>query len=354
MPVSADVKVFSIEGSKRYGCFHQSPSSLLINISRRKIGSIFNYTKEIKKVSKQVRSLSSQISSLKGLDDKKSKALLKRLKKKKTALKLVKKGIIKCRDGTFSQALNSNCTNSNGTGCDDGNPCTTDDKCQNEKCVGVPVSASSIKCSFDSCEKSVGQCVNAKFIVCFNGAAGEEVCNSIDDDCNGRVDENSVCLPSPTPTRAAPTVIPTKGPTKTPKATPTITNTPTITPTPAPTLTPTPGPTPFTCIAPSAPGGNGNINPDGCPCVQAGNCAGICSCGIPCNVISNPCPAGTTCNSDGTCSGVCKPSVFNVCSEGGGVTPICIPGDEGNRSAAGCPCTIDGNCENECVNGFCN
>lgn len=69
-----------------------------------------------------------------------------------------------------------------------------------------------------------------------------EVCNGIDDNCNGLVDERCTAhTPTPTPTPApTPTPTPTVTPTPTPTVTPTPT--PTVTPTPTPTVTPTPTP----------------------------------------------------------------------------------------------------------------
>jgi hypothetical protein len=125
-----------------------------------------------------------------------------------------------------------------------------------------------------------------------------------------------------------------------------------------------------TCIPVGAPGGNSNLNPDLCPCVQPGNCSGSCRCGSPCTLQPCPpgescslgfctngapcngnCPSGQSCNPDGSCSGVCPPSSFNFCA-GGILTGICTdPFDNNsNLSAPCCTCNTDGDCMGSCSN----
>jgi cysteine-rich repeat protein len=87
---------------------------------------------------------------------------------------------------------------------------------------------------------------NGGSLVCVpNQTPGTEVCDGVDNDCDGQVD-NGVCLtPTPSATRTA---------TPTPSATPTPTRTPTRTRTPRATRTPTPTTGPHDC-------GNGVLEP---------------------------------------------------------------------------------------------
>jgi cysteine-rich repeat protein len=112
-----------------------------------------------------------------------------------------------------------------------------------------------------------------------------EVCNGIDDDCDGQTDEG--CPPTPTRT---PTVTPVP-------ATPTKTATPTpVPPTPTRTVTATPG----LC-------GNGNVDP-GEQCDDGNTVNGDC-CSATCHFE----PAGTSCNDYNTCTTGEKCNGFGVC-----------------------------------------
>ena len=354
-----------IQGSKKHACLFQAPSNLLVSLASRKVGRILIYKTELKSLSKSIKKTNLSLSLLKNRTDSVSKNKRRKLKKNLSNLKLLQKGIISCRDGVFSQSLAVDCKNpavANGTLCDDLNPCTAQDRCQDSKCIGQSVGISNeLNCSFGKCAVKITQCVNSIFTACIVSAAGSEVCNGIDDDCNGAVDESGACAlavstPTPVPLAtdlptAAPSVTPTQSPlpsatatktvtvtqtpsptvTRTPTRTPT--NTPTRTPTRTPTSTPTRTPTP-SCFAADNSGSNSE---PGCACIGTFDCCGICSATKVC--------AGSPRAANGGDAGA-APSCF---------TQTChIANNAGNDSEAGCPCLGTFDCCGICgAGGFC-
>lgn len=344
--LSAETNAFAIPGTSAQACLVRVPSNLLVSVSARTKGKVLSFTRELTPIRVKIKRAKSDIARLKGRKDARSKSNLKKLSKKLSALIVLRDGIVACRDGRFIQSLSVNCASSgvqNGATCDDGNPCTLNDRCANSQCIGDLAPTSTLNCAASSCAKSVVQCNNGVFVSCFVGANGSEICNGIDDDCNGEVDDKSICA-TPTPTLAI---------------TPPPTAKPTISPSPKPTANScSAAPTPFTCIAPKIPGNNNN--PDGCRCKTNGDCIGNCTCGAGCHLPgAPPCPSGTTCITDttqsnvGSCSGVCPDSPFNFCTGGNTTTPICIPNNGGNLSARCCSCVINGDCQGDCVAGVC-
>ena len=354
--LSQDVRVASINGGRTHACFFKSPSNLLISITPRKLGHILDFNRELKQITKKQRKIKISIASLKGSVSRTSIKRRQRLRRSLVALSGLSKGIKACRDGVTSQEEPLNCRDQivpEGALCDDLNPCTINDRCVNLRCVGTPSSeVTLVSCGFDKCRREISQCNNSRLVACLENAAGSEICNTVDDDCDGRIDEEEVCtnisivptssVPSVTPTvvsvefptgtptpvlsnvpslTATPTVsatpeiavtvtptvahTPTLTPTNTgtPTATPTSTNTksPTATPTPTKTKTPTPTrtPTPPPCQAV----GNGNsASPTDCPCnSNLDCCSGICrtlpnltkTCGSPTSIYNTQ--AAVTC-----------------------------------------------------------
>jgi hypothetical protein len=112
-----------------------------------------------------------------------------------------------CTDDSFDPA--AGCVHTNNTAsCDDGNVCTTADTCRDGTCVGgPPVDCDDGNvCTDDSCDSlagcvhsnnsapcddgnvcTTGDTCNSGF--CLGGPPPGEVCNGIDDDCNGLVDD---------------------------------------------------------------------------------------------------------------------------------------------------------------------
>ena len=77
--------------------------------------------------------------------------------------------------------------------CNDNNPCTTD-TCVNNQCVHTPITGGPIiTCGVGACRRSVQTCVNGVQQTCTPGQPSQEVCNGIDDDCDGVVDEGAIC-----------------------------------------------------------------------------------------------------------------------------------------------------------------
>lgn len=85
---------------------------------------------------------------------------------------------------------------SNGTPCDDGNPCTVDDTCQNGVCAGTAKNCDDENpCTTDTCNPSTGACQNTPIQGCIRcGRPGDQPCPKPMDQCKQATCVNGVCV----------------------------------------------------------------------------------------------------------------------------------------------------------------
>lgn len=60
--------------------------------------------------------------------------------------------------------------------------------CSGGRCGIEPLSGGSITCGIGACQRTVAQCSNGEQQQCVPGAPSSEICNGIDDDCDGLID----------------------------------------------------------------------------------------------------------------------------------------------------------------------
>jgi len=72
--------------------------------------------------------------------------------------------------------------------CNDGNVCTSDSCDSTAGCVHHAIDRGQTTCGTGACERTVQNCVDGISQSCTPGTPTAEVCNGIDDDCNGTID----------------------------------------------------------------------------------------------------------------------------------------------------------------------
>lgn len=393
-----DFKVVAIGDGKQLGCVVRKPTNLLVSLNKKTLGQLQVFETALAANKAAVQKIQLALSKVKKKQDASSARKKTNLTKQLVELKKLGKGMLACVSGRTTLKVKVNCASKkvkNGTPCDDFNPCTVKDVCKNKQCFGKEnKNKPSISCGFGGCTTTLRECVASKFLICLNGAAGDELCNGLDDDCNGQTDENNSCDasalldPSPSPTVAPePTITATGAPTEAPTATPTsatsatvtatatlsitasATSTPTLsvsasptstatvtrTPTKTPTFTATstatatktatrtatatPTRTPTSTATPGCfpPDNQGNNSGNGCACVGTFDCCGICGATHVCT--------GNPRGGNGSDPGAAPSCFAQTCH---------FADNAGNDSEPGCPCIGTFDCCGICnANGFC-
>ncbi len=98
-----------------------------------------------------------------------------------------------CSDENFCNGdevcQNGVCTAGVPPSCDDGNPCT-EDSCDlgTNDCLHSPIDTGQTTCGVGACERTVDNCIDGQPQTCIPGEPSEEICDGIDNDCDGVID----------------------------------------------------------------------------------------------------------------------------------------------------------------------
>ncbi len=194
-------QLIQLQNTSQLACKVGATASVLVDASGQTLDFEAEKAKtqaQQKKNSSKIKKLKNQIKALKKSGS--SAATKKALKKKNAQLKALNKlsknlstllsAIIACQNGTLDAVP---CA-PNGDTCDDGNECTLGDLCENSKCKGTPFNqVTSVGCGLGACTRSIAKCTNGIPGVCVPGTPSSEVCNGIDDDCDGAIDNGLNC-----------------------------------------------------------------------------------------------------------------------------------------------------------------
>ncbi|HHW97330.1 hypothetical protein KBB45_07890 [Myxococcota bacterium] len=83
------------------------------------------------------------------------------------------------------------CVSGPSRNCNDNNPCTEDSCDPVASCVNTPITSDeTLTCGLGECYREVPKCTNGVLNVCVPGELSEEVCDGKDNDCDGFTDED--------------------------------------------------------------------------------------------------------------------------------------------------------------------
>ncbi len=208
--------VIQIPGAPKKGCLIGRGKPRLIPFPHNARAREFKMATELTKVKKSLasavknaRSLSKTIRAMqKGRASTsavtKKKRLLASINKKKTNLSLVQRSLNSCRRGTLKPPAPpvpppapGDPIPCSGTGsCDDLNACTKNDICINNICNGTSLlPGETASCGVGACRRTLALCESGTRSLCTPGDPVTEICNGIDDDCDGTTDEGCTGTP---------------------------------------------------------------------------------------------------------------------------------------------------------------
>jgi hypothetical protein len=104
-----------------------------------------------------------------------------------------------CTDDSCDEFINECVHEANDNLCATDNPCRVGrcDPAHNDSdangCVFDPIDAGILTCGMGACQRTVPRCADGEEQECVPGQPSAEICNGIDDDCDGMIDDGAFC-----------------------------------------------------------------------------------------------------------------------------------------------------------------